>query len=778
MANISAIKLPNGDIFDLVDEKVTQNASTSNNPQPILFRNNVSTSTGNSTDWVRYAPAVTITPSTGTINATKFNDYILAGACAKAVDNSISTSSSSNNLPTSAAVASFVEGKGYITSASLPTPLIGTTLNTTPTQVATALAAGRNVEITHTDTTYGDIIAYSFNYAEDAGLITSNAVIKVLGVLMLAKLVGDTNNNTWDFETLRLAQRDDLPTKMSDLTNDSGFVTTDEKLKTNTNYSTDGVEYSLIFGNNTTNAETKYYSEGLRFSEYHVDTVHEAYLKLGKSNLKGILLLHDNTNNVNNYVQIYSDTLTQHQSVMLPNKSGTLALTSDIPPIPLIPTDLSDLNNDLNVSDFPNDAGYINSIKTINNQSLIGSGNISITSGLQNLVDGSATASVRGVGTTAESSSYTMGQYAFAEGYHTKASGSYSHAEGYNTTASGNRSHAEGENTTASGEDSHAEGLQCEAIGDYSHAEGAVSVASSEFSHAEGAGSVASGQASHAEGDGGTASGQASHAQNTMTIAQRKSQTALGEYNVADTSGTTTTRGEYAVIVGNGTATNARSNALTIDWNGNVNIASGAHYKINGSNLSASDVGAQATLISGTNIKTINNQSLLGSGNMSIVASGTSIPTADTVAEFDNDAHMNSTDMTSQEVEDFVDGLNVTASTLVDYIVEQGTSGIWTYRKWNSGIAECWCLYIGSIAVTTASAGYGGYRSDQVDIDFPFTFTQTPSITATIASGSAGAWVNNVGGSSSTKVGFYLSSSQSNAAANRAVSIHVIGRLV
>lgn len=26
----------------------------------------------------------------------------------------------------------------------------------------------------------------------------------------------------------------------------------------------------------------------------------------------------------------------------------------------------------------------------------------------------------------------------------------------------------------------------------------------------------------------------------------------------------------------------------------------------------------------------------------------------------------------------------------VDYIVEQGTSGIWTYRKWNSGVAECW----------------------------------------------------------------------------------------
>lgn len=27
---------------------------------------------------------------------------------------------------------------------------------------------------------------------------------------------------------------------------------------------------------------------------------------------------------------------------------------------------------------------------------------------------------------------------------------------------------------------------------------------------------------------------------------------------------------------------------------------------------------------------------------------------------------------------------------LSDYIVEQGTSGIWTWRKWKSGIAECW----------------------------------------------------------------------------------------
>lgn len=27
---------------------------------------------------------------------------------------------------------------------------------------------------------------------------------------------------------------------------------------------------------------------------------------------------------------------------------------------------------------------------------------------------------------------------------------------------------------------------------------------------------------------------------------------------------------------------------------------------------------------------------------------------------------------------------------IADYVIETGTSGIWTYRKWASGIAECW----------------------------------------------------------------------------------------
>lgn len=120
------------------------------------------------------------------------------------------------------------------------------------------------------------------------------------------------------------------------------------------------------------------------------------------------------------------------------------------------------------------------------------------------------------------------------------------------------------------------------ASGYVSHAEGGGTTASGNWSHVEGYQSEASGFGSHAEGDRTIASGQGSHAQNYETIARGANQTALGKYNVEDTTS--------AVIIGNGTSS-ARSNALTVDWDGNVNIASGAKYKINGNDLSKSDIG-------------------------------------------------------------------------------------------------------------------------------------------------------------------------------------------
>ena len=151
-----------------------------------------------------------------------------------------------------------------------------------------------------------------------------------------------------------------------------------------------------------------------------------------------------------------------------------------------------------------------------------------------------------------------------AEGFYSCASGESSHAEGYWSSASGSYSHAEGIETTASGKYSHAEGNSTKASGESSHAEGNRTDASGVYSHAEGMNTEALGAGSHAEGWATTASSYYSHAEGYFTKASSKAQHVQGKYNIEDT------KNKYAHIVGNGTDDTVRSNAHTLDWNGNA----------------------------------------------------------------------------------------------------------------------------------------------------------------------------------------------------------------
>lgn len=165
-----------------------------------------------------------------------------------------------------------------------------------------------------------------------------------------------------------------------------------------------------------------------------------------------------------------------------------------------------------------------------------------------NLKDGTAVGSLRGHGTTSESSTYSLGSYAIALGRTTEASGSYSYAEGTNTKATKDGAHAEGSYTTASGNYSHAEGNHTTASSGSAHSEGAYTTASAGAAHAEGSETLASATYSHAEGKGTTAASENQHAQ--------------GKWNIVDSAD------KYAHIVGNGYSDTTRSNAHTIDWNG------------------------------------------------------------------------------------------------------------------------------------------------------------------------------------------------------------------
>ena len=63
----------------------------------------------------------------------------------------------------------------------------------------------------------------------------------------------------------------------------------------------------------------------------------------------------------------------------------------------------------------------------------------------------------------------------------------------------------------------------------------------------------------------------------------------------------------------------------------------------------------------------------------------------------------------------------------VDYVVEQGTSGVWTYRKWASGLAECWGEYTNNEVyyVTEWGSLYAG-QINNYRIKYPFTFKSRP----------------------------------------------------
>ena len=178
-------------------------------------------------------------------------------------------------------------------------------------------------------------------------------------------------------------------------------------------------------------------------------------------------------------------------------------------------------------------------------------------------------------------STVASGFASHAEGSSGIASGDSAHVEGWAQEASGTASHAEGRGTLASGEACHAEGYDSKATNWVDHAEGNYTLAEGGASHAEGEYTKASGYASHAEGYETESRGYNSHAEGAGTVAVGDESHAQGRYNIIDEDG------KYAHIVGNGSEATSyggeptRSNAHTVDWDGNAWFA--GNIKIGGS---------------------------------------------------------------------------------------------------------------------------------------------------------------------------------------------------
>lgn len=133
---------------------------------------------------------------------------------------------------------------------------------------------------------------------------------------------------------------------------------------------------------------------------------------------------------------------------------------------------------------------------------------------------------------------------------------------------------------------------------------------------------VATGANSHAEGANTNASGNNSHTEGSFTQAKNNYEHAEGHYNLSHQDGTHAGTTRHSVGMGN--SDEDRKNAFEIMADGSAYMMDlGGYDGINyASATSVQDVikGKQDALVSGNTIKTINNQSLLGSGNISLLS--------------------------------------------------------------------------------------------------------------------------------------------------------------
>ncbi|MEM6885388.1 MAG: hypothetical protein AAF571_10175, partial [Verrucomicrobiota bacterium] len=160
----------------------------------------------------------------------------------------------------------------------------------------------------------------------------------------------------------------------------------------------------------------------------------------------------------------------------------------------------------------------------------------------------------------------SIGDSSSASGVMAVGIGFWSDASGSAATAVGPMSNAGGNSSAAFGFGANTSGERAAALGPNSNASGQDSTAIGAFSNSSGIGSVAL--------SSGTASGTYSRAMGPGTQATKFGQFVIGQFNTYDPAddGTTRVDTDPVFVIGNGTGFlgGEQSDALTVNWNGDV----------------------------------------------------------------------------------------------------------------------------------------------------------------------------------------------------------------
>lgn len=114
-----------------------------------------------------------------------------------------------------------------------------------------------------------------------------------------------------------------------------------------------------------------------------------------------------------------------------------------------------------------------------------------------------------------------------------------------------------------------------------------------------------------------------------------------------------------------------------------------------------------------------------------------------------------------------------------DYIEEQGETGVWTWRKWHSGLAECWGQFTKSVYGTDWTKWGALYQAEIIMNEaYPFTFAELPIETATLC-GLSGGLLNGsmLGRSYSTTAAYFaVHPNQLTSTYSFALNLYLCGR--
>ena len=285
-----------------------------------------------------------------------------------------------------------------------------------------------------------------------------------------------------------------IPTKVSDLTNDTGFIT------------------------NTVNNLTNYYTSSNTYTKTEVDQLIGAISTLDIQIVQ-TLPATGSTSTIYLVPKTASTNDNYDEYIYVSNSWEHIGSTE------------VDLSN------------YYTKTETDNKyalKSLYGNTAINVGRKASTTVGNHSTA----LGENTEASGYRS----YAEGSGTKSTSYDTHAEGTNTEANYQSAHAEGQNTKATGLSTHAEGLGSQASGEAAHAEGYHTKASGDYQHVSGKYNIEDSNGTYAEIIGnGTANNSRSNARTldwsgnevlsgSLTINGNQTVTTTGDFKTINSS--------------------------------------------------------------------------------------------------------------------------------------------------------------------------------------------------------------------------------------------------